>query len=815
MKRFLLPAIILILVVLEAFLAFRGPMAFVKKPTLLVATPYSYSLDDAEIDTVLDYLQRSIARTRSFRIIPQDLIENYYFEKEDRPEVDLRRQRSYTEYLEIARELEIERLLISSFYPRNEHIDIYLVLRNVASGEVIERLKFQPASIELFLAGKLESELRRVTPGISFFDNLFFLLLAGQLLLACALFFRRGADLLNQILISGGLLLLLFALIYAQNAGMDYVQRFIAHKGQIQLAESTLTEQIYSLLRFLPLLIVNSIYFILLRLRSDRPSSSSKGLLIRDWALPLSLAAALFSALAFPSFLSLRGFPILAWIALMPLFLVLLKSTVAVGILCLVSYSAFYTLILNYWQGTYSYISLAFTVTLSAILYLFWAVPTVLLVKAARKWGFLLAPLIWLSFDYLRSLGYIGYPWGYLGVSQYLFLPLIQVADLGGVWLITLLILYWNAAWAWSLAAPACGWSWAGRRWLPALTAVGLMMIALLYGGIRLWGPPSYPGENMRIALIQQNRDPRKHSLAESYEVAVELTRTALRESGEQPVDLVVWPEGGLRADIRYWLDRPKVTVKGAEMVRRFLDFQESIDTWLVTGTQDHHYIEISEGERKKRNFNSSVLLDDSGKVVAFYHKMHLVPFTEHFPYKEQYPWLTRLLDKFDTSDWEAGTERLLYRHPKARFFTPICFEDIFPDDVRRFVADGADLIVNMSNDYWSLNPVEGKQHGVHALLRTVENRRPMVRATASGLTTSIDAWGRLSPEFPAYYSPDYLIADLRISERGHTLYTRWGDWVPQTALIATLLAAIWILILIRLKRTRAGDRGAEVPPPT
>ncbi|MDY7027956.1 MAG: nitrilase-related carbon-nitrogen hydrolase [Spirochaetota bacterium] len=115
---------------------------------------------------------------------------------------------------------------------------------------------------------------------------------------------------------------------------------------------------------------------------------------------------------------------------------------------------------------------------------------------------------------------------------------------------------------------------------------------------------------------------------------------------------------------------------------------------------------------------------------------MHLVPFTEHFPYEEEFPWLAALLDKFGTSNWKQGEERVIFQHPAAGFFTPICFEDIFPDDTRRFVLEGADLIVNISNDYWSLTPVEGKQHAIHSLFRAVENRRPMVRATGSGLTT-------------------------------------------------------------------------------
>jgi apolipoprotein N-acyltransferase len=205
--------------------------------------------------------------------------------------------------------------------------------------------------------------------------------------------------------------------------------------------------------------------------------------------------------------------------------------------------------------------------------------------------------------------------------------------------------------------------------------------------------------------------------------------------------------------------------------------------------------------------------MSPDGEPVRFYHKIHLVPFTESFPYKDEYPWLADLLDKFDTSNWLEGDERTIFDHPVARFFTPICFEDIFPDDVRRFVLNDADVIVNISNDYWSLTPVEGKQHAVHAMFRAVENRRPMVRATASGLTTYITPAGRMARDFPDYYTAGYLMVDIPIRETGLTIYTRFGDWFAKLCLIgsgaaAVVLLALWLTGIVRRIGSRRRDNG-------
>jgi apolipoprotein N-acyltransferase len=135
-------------------------------------------------------------------------------------------------------------------------------------------------------------------------------------------------------------------------------------------------------------------------------------------------------------------------------------------------------------------------------------------------------------------------------------------------------------------------------------------------------------------------------------------------------------------------------------------------------------------------------------------------------------------LEERDVYLWEPGEERVVFSHPLFRFSTPICFEDAFPRDVRLFVRAGAEVIVNISNDYWSLTEVEGKQHGVNSFYRAVENRIPLVRASASGLTGYVDPAGRLLVSAP-FFEEWFLVVDVEIREPTLTLYTRFGDWFP------------------------------------
>ena len=519
-------------------------------------------------------------------------------------------------------------------------------------------------------------------------------------------------------------------------------------------------------------------------------------------------------------------------------------------------------------------------------------------------------PFLWVGFDWVSSLGFLGYPWGMLGVSQYGRPVMIQAAALGGVWTVSFLthlsgaalaaaaegfISAWTtpegpikarpapaghtparkfpgkimamklprAAWGFravraartsraagasrnSRAVRAAGafriyrgaWTFSAARTHrafraacpPLLVAAGALGLTALGGHLTIKAHQAAEekrnGRDIRILLVQQNTDPRKHDYALSFDELSRLTAEAIeaaRPSGsvdsaqaarpadparapkapspaQAPFDLAAWPESGFVPDIRYWLDESRSRRRRGKLVRRFLDWQAETALPLVTGNQDHFYEQLPPDDNPetpdqvKRIRNSALYLAPDRRDNfdrRYYYKIRLVPFTENFPYREQFPRIAELLHNFSTTQWTPGTEYTVLQAPRFAFSTPICFEDVFPNHVRRFVTAGAEVLVNISNDYWANTPLEGYQHGAHAIFRAVENRRPLVRATSSGWTISVDTLGRTAPRWPEFYTPGSNVAEHRIpDEPPTTLYTRLGDWFP------ILLLLIWAIFV-------------------
>jgi apolipoprotein N-acyltransferase len=316
----------------------------------------------------------------------------------------------------------------------------------------------------------------------------------------------------------------------------------------------------------------------------------------------------------------------------------------------------------------------------------------------------------------------------------------------------------------------------------PLLVFLVFFSASVLYGEIAfLVERNREPEKQVRIALIQQNTDPRKDDYRDSFNVLRFLTDKAM---AEQP-DLVAWSETAFVPNIRKWSKLDPEKYGYARLVHDFLAYQKSLGTWLITGNDDYMTVTTELGEERV-DYNASILFSPEGERMETYHKLHLVPFTEYFPYREQFPGFYNLLLDFDVNLWEPGTEPIVFEHPKFTFSTPICFEDSFPGDIRRFVRNGAEVILNLSNDFWSLTTVEAKQHFVNSLFRAVETRRPLARSTASGLTAYVDTAGRVRSSLP-YYVEGYVVVDVEIPESRTTLYTLAGDWFP-IALIALLI---------------------------
>jgi apolipoprotein N-acyltransferase len=592
-----------------------------------------------------------------------------------------------------------------------------------------------------------------------------------------------------EVLISLGAVLFLFSYIYATNANMDYVQRFMTSHGNLRLAPNSTQERLSACLRFVPILALDTAWYLYFRLRwrTLARRALGGGRFTHTWALPLAILSGILYAVAFPSFMSTAGVPALGYVCLVPLLLCLAEVPVPWGVMYGTLAGVLQTMISNYWLGTFNLLTLQFVSVITAMEYVpFMAVSLVVFRRSGRA-GFIVFPVAWTVFDWLRSMGFLGYPWGMLGASQYSVIPIIQISSLTGVWGVTFLLVLCNSVIAWYGGRILSG----RQRGTPAIVLAAALAFTLGWAGwnAAIEGGRSSAGvKSVRLALIQQNDDPRKNDYRQVFDTLRSLTDKAL----EARPDLVAWSETAFVPNIRRWSREDPATDPLAGLVRDFLAYQKGTGKWLLTGNDDYSLV-TQDGKEERLDYNGSVLFSPQGNRVETYHKIHLVPFTEYFPFKKQLPGIYRLLQSFDAYLWEPGDRRVVFHHPLFAFSTPICFEDVFPDDVRLFVREGAEVILNLSNDYWSLTEAEGMQHAANAVFRAVENGRPIARAAASGLTCMVDARGRITARSP-FYTESYLIVDVPLSSSRQTLYTRWGDWFPLSLAAFFILLSAWSL---------------------
>lgn len=314
-----------------------------------------------------------------------------------------------------------------------------------------------------------------------------------------------------------------------------------------------------------------------------------------------------------------------------------------------------------------------------------------------------------------------------------------------------------------------------------------------------------------RVALIQQNVDP-WHGGQKAYEKSFEIhSRLSTEAQEKHSPDIVIWSETAFVPGID-WHTRYRTDQDRYRLVKQLRDYLNEQPVPFVIGNDDGQLERIgqppvrADGTLNRLDYNASILYID-GEIVETYRKIHLVPFTESFPFKEALPGIYKWLKEADTHFWEKGEDYTVFEVDGVRFSTPICFEDIFGYLSREFVRRGAQIIVNMTNDSWSKSVAAEMQHMAMAVFRAVENKRTMVRATNGGITCTIEPDGRITGMIEPFIE-SYLVNDVPVYNEITTLYTRWGDW------LGVGFAAFAFLVLlagvIPALRERAGSRKTE-----
>ncbi len=427
-----------------------------------------------------------------------------------------------------------------------------------------------------------------------------------------------------------------------------------------------------------------------------------------------------------------------------------------------------------------------------------------------RHWGIRVFPVFWGAFEWLHSLGEIGYPWLTVGYTQAENIRWIQVVDLAGIWGASFLVLWANVALfellrAWVHAPSPSLWRWIRRREI--LQWVGLHLAAvgfpLIYGSIRLEQLRAVPAERvLRAVLVQPALNPWAKWERDGLEQIGIQQRLSDSVLAFFAADVVIWNETAIPVPVT---------------LPEYRWLWEGLQAWvrnhgvaLLSGFAELRLYQADAAPRLSRTlpwdstqfyeaYNAAFLLAASGELAGVHRKIRLTPFAERFPYAEFFGTLTRWFEwGVGISAWAKGAEQQLLRLPRRQdtvsLGIAICIESIFSDFARRYAQQGCDVLVVISNDAWFDHTPGPAQHFALARVRALELRRPVLRCANSGITAAVLPTGEVLAQLPQYISAALPVV-LPLGHSG-SLYQSIGDALPQalTAVSCLLLAAVGLL---------------------
>jgi apolipoprotein N-acyltransferase len=476
---------------------------------------------------------------------------------------------------------------------------------------------------------------------------------------------------------------------------------------------------------------------------------------------------------------------------------------------------------------------------------LFFVIPSWVIRHVYRHRGLPLVivfPVVWTAFELLRAHGPLAFPWFLLGHTQIRLLSMIQVADLGGAFIVSFVVAMVN------------GWladrmiytirhrkdpSLQSPPWIPlgAIAVVLVVGLTMLYGWYRLNYRKTVPGPVVSVVqgdfllqpevLIQPRKGKSLSDIKREKYMAL-LDETA--RSDPKP-ELVVLPETPWSLTLnREYYERSSQSRRGHDLIQKQAD---SRDVNIVIGAQSYEYLP-KDSRYRYRIYNSAFFYRPGVEGNQRYDKIHLVPFGEVVPFyeSERFHWVYRLLNdgpwnpwggqraggfqwpSFPLNDWKPfgdggfdysctyGKEYNAFELESesskvrpARFGITICYEDVMPQVFRRFILDEqgnkrVDFMLNISNDGWFSHGRQQAQHLVSCAFRAVENRVPVARSVNTGISGFVEtdgSWRGIITGKEGHLQAGgegYRTARLQLDSR-ITFYSRHGD-------LFAILCLIW-----------------------
>ena len=497
------------------------------------------------------------------------------------------------------------------------------------------------------------------------------------------------------------------------------------------------------------------------------------------------LLLCLFSAVLLISSFPRLNIEFFAWIGFAPLFFVLKnKSKRRAFLLSYLSGIIFWSGII-YWL---IHVTLPGTILLVLYLALYFGIFGLIVSSIVYRLSsidqLLFVPAVWVLLEYIRAHLFTGFPWALLGYSQYLNLPIIQIADLTGVWGVSFLVLMANTGIYKVISYKLWVMSERKRLAMPLtylLLASLLLFSSLGYGFFRLNSSLIlHPSSFNRVSVIQGNvpQELKWDSGAKGY--VFDRYSRLTKEAASLSPDLILWPQAS----------SPGLLGEDNLVFQEIFALSKKTKTPLLIGTV---------ARDNEKYFNSALLINPSGEIAGRYDKLHLVPFGEYIPLKKILPFLETIVP---IGDITAGKEYTLFRaqssklKAQSKFGVLICFEDLFPQISREFVKSGANFLVNITNDAWYKKTAAASQHLQASVFRAVENRVFLARSANTGVSGFINPTGKIISKVKDECGRDIFISgfdteQLSVANKSFTIYTRYGDFFPIACFLFALSAII------------------------
>ena len=535
-----------------------------------------------------------------------------------------------------------------------------------------------------------------------------------------------------------------------------------------------------------------------------------------------SLFSGLLLSAAIPNEFLKLGNPLLALVALVPLYIAITRSRSFKGAFwCCFLHGGFTHLLSSFWLGNFQGFaaftlgaSLVGTAFIEGFVGLFIYLPFAKRQLTQNSGGNFLIPLrifsfsaVYVIYEWCKSTGFLAYPWGTLSMTMYRWPVIMQIADITGPYGVSFLLALINSTIAEGLLefnsiVKKSGKTAQASSWIQVLKAVACLTLAVLCYGSYQMAKERTPVKYMNTVMVQQNLDTYNSNENEGIRISQNLTEDGIKELKNQDLstDLVVWSEGVLgknfpRAE-KYYDKFPRPVPLISFIKKQKVPF-------IIGGSK-------AIDEEKHQYGNAAILFNKFGRVEGSYTKLHLVPFAEAIPFVE-YPAMRKLVKKIAgfSYGWTAGKKYTLFeipvsdldvvdtepveiisltnppakKKPTVMVSTPICFDDAFAHVCRGLFLSGSEVFMNITNDSWSKKESSEYQHFVVSSYRAIEYRTTLARCTNSGYSVVVGPDGRIQKDCPLFVE-DYVAERIPVYQRVITTYAKFGDWVAYASLL-------------------------------